>query len=155
APVEIPAVVVEAALLAGSIALSPRARRFAEEHHFNPTGIPGSGPGGRVLEEDLRRAFFEGVPRTAVTASPPPAQPLSAPLHQTAGKPATIREKIARRMREALTTSAQYTLHSSADATGLLVARARLKPAPININDMVAYCTLRVLAQFPALNGNE
>jgi len=58
-------------------------------------------------------------------------------------------------MREAMSTTAQYTLHSSADATGLLAARARLKPAPININDLVAFCTVRVLARFPALNINE
>jgi pyruvate dehydrogenase E2 component (dihydrolipoamide acetyltransferase) len=125
--------------------LSPRARRFAEERNFNPIGVPGTGPGGRVLEEDLRRAFFEGV-RPAPAPAPVPAPP-------PAAKPATIREKIARRMREALSSTAQYTLHSSADATGLLAARAKLKPAPININDLVAYCTVRVLAQFPALNA--
>src|SRR5689334_20423767 len=29
--------------------LSPRARRFAEEHNFHPGPVNGSGPGGRVL----------------------------------------------------------------------------------------------------------
>ncbi len=33
-----------------------------------------------------------------------------------------IREKIARRMRESLASTAQYTLHASADATGVLAA---------------------------------
>src|ERR1035437_201454 len=36
-------------------ALSPRARRFAEEHSFHPASVAGSGPDGRVLEEDLRK----------------------------------------------------------------------------------------------------
>src|SRR3954451_21690876 len=34
-------------------ALSPRARKFAREHNFNPAAVNGSGPGGRVLEQDL------------------------------------------------------------------------------------------------------
>src|SRR5215467_12064046 len=36
------------ALPPASSSLSPRARRFAEEHNFNPIGVPGTGPGGRV-----------------------------------------------------------------------------------------------------------
>src|SRR5262245_8836941 len=95
--------------------LSPRARRFAEERNFNPIGVPGTGPGGRVLEEDLRRAYSEGVPPAAHVAAAAPATP---PAPAPVAKPATIREKIARRMREALSSTAQYTLHSSADATG-------------------------------------
>src|SRR5215831_18084055 len=68
--------------------LSPRARRFAGEHNFNTIGIPGTGPGGRVLEEDVRRAFFEGVPLA------PAAPAAAAPSPQPAAKPATIRDKI-------------------------------------------------------------
>src|SRR6266545_5423066 len=89
--------------------MSPRARRFADEHGFHPAAVAGSGPGGRILEADLRA------------------------LYQTAaGAPAAlsgIRAKIARRMRESLATTAQYTLHASADAGGLLRLRARAKAA--------------------------
>src|ERR1017187_10360999 len=38
--------------------LSPRARRFAEEHGFHPASVAGSGPGGRVIEEDLRKLYY-------------------------------------------------------------------------------------------------
>jgi pyruvate dehydrogenase E2 component (dihydrolipoamide acetyltransferase) len=37
--------------------LSPRARRFAEEHDFHPANVAGSGPGGRVLENDVRTLY--------------------------------------------------------------------------------------------------
>src|ERR1035437_6462375 len=40
-----------------SQALSPRAKRFAEEHNFLPASLAGSGPGGRVLEADVREAY--------------------------------------------------------------------------------------------------
>jgi pyruvate dehydrogenase E2 component (dihydrolipoamide acetyltransferase) len=109
--------------------LSPRASRFAAEHDFHPAEVKGSGPGGRVLEEDLRRLYHRPVPG--------------------------IRGRIARRMRESLATTAQYTLHSSAEATGLLALRGRLKAAgsDINLNDLVAFCAIRALLEIPALNA--
>src|ERR1017187_9391950 len=86
-----------------SASFSPRARRFAEEHRFYPPTVSGSGPGGRVLEEDLRELYYS--PRTRAVA------PVSPPARTDTGKHAraTIREKIARRMRESLASTAQYT----------------------------------------------
>jgi pyruvate dehydrogenase E2 component (dihydrolipoamide acetyltransferase) len=60
-------------------------------------------------------------------------------------------------MRESLTTTAQYTLNSSANASGLLILRARVKASTgvpdININDLVAFCAIRALLDVPALNA--
>lgn len=36
--------------------VSPRARRYATEHDLDPRSVAGSGPGGRVIEADLREA---------------------------------------------------------------------------------------------------
>ncbi len=111
-------------------AFSPRASRFAKEHDFYPA-VAGSGPGGRVLEADLRRAYAQ-----------PPA--------------AGVRERIARRMRESLATTAQYTLHATARAGGLLAARAKLKASAtpeITINDLVAFCTLKALPEASGVNS--
>ena len=132
---------------APSGSLSPRARRFAEEHGFHPASVAGSGPGGRVIEEDLRKLYYSG-PAGRVLASDlgPPPSPLSG-----------IREKIARRMRESLAATAQYTLHSSADAGGLLALRKRVKSAAggqdITIGDMAAFCAIKALLEFPELNA--
>jgi len=111
---------------------SPRARKFAEERGFHPDSITGSGPGGRVLEEDVRRAFEAAAP-----------------------KKSAVRDKIARRMRESLASTAQYTLHASADAGGLLILRARMKASgtEISINDMVAFCTVKALLERREVNG--
>jgi pyruvate dehydrogenase E2 component (dihydrolipoamide acetyltransferase) len=121
----------------GAVRMSPRARRFAEVHNFHPTSVVGSGPGGRILEEDIRK-LFESRPRSAPKAS-------------------RLRETIARRMRESLATTAQYTMNASADAAGLLVMRARLKAsagtADVNINHLVTFCTIRALAEIPSLNA--
>ena len=110
---------------------SPRARKFARDHNFHPTTVAGSGPHGRVLEHDLRK------------------------LYEAAAPVSKIREKIARRMRESLATTAQYTLHGSAEATGLLSARVRFKRSghEININDLVAFCVVEALLEIPSLNS--
>ena len=41
---------------------SPRARRFADEHDFHPASLRGSGPGGRILEDDVRKAYYSAPP---------------------------------------------------------------------------------------------
>jgi pyruvate dehydrogenase E2 component (dihydrolipoamide acetyltransferase) len=72
----------------------------------------------------------------------------------------SIRERIARRMRESLAFSAQYTLNASAGATGLLRLRARIKAAresrdlpDINLGDLVIFATVRALLEMPELNA--
>lgn len=129
-------VAVAALVLNGGVRMSPRARRFAEVHDFHPASVTGSGPGGRILEDDIRK-LYEARPRAA--------------------KRSHLRDTIARRMRESLATTAQYTMNSSADAAGLLVMRARLKAsagtANININHLVTLCAIRALAEVPSLNA--
>lgn len=146
--------VASAAPPTSGASFSPRARRFAEEHNFHPQGVAGSGPGGRVLEEDLRRLFYSGgavtsaVSAKAQLATPPAAPPPRGP---------NIRDRIACRMRESLATTAQYTMTASAEATGLLALRARIKSAAsgpdININAPVNFCAIQALRQMPDINA--
>lgn len=134
--------------------LSPRARRFAREHNLAPWSLGGSGPGGRVLEADLRMAggdVAKGVgsgiggvipPRDVV----PPAARIS-----------SVREVIARRLRDSLSSTAQYTLHGSANAGGLLAVRKKLQgsaaTADVHLNDVVVFCAIRALQDVPDLNA--
>jgi pyruvate dehydrogenase E2 component (dihydrolipoamide acetyltransferase) len=114
--------------------MSPRARRFADQHNFRPPEVQGSGPGGRILESDLRQLYQPPQPRAP-----------------------GIRDRIARRMRESLATNAQYTLHASAEATGLLALRGRFKTSAahsgITINDLVTLCVVDALLDVPSLNA--
>ena len=150
--------------------LSPRARRFAEEHGFHPASVAGSGPGGRVIEEDLRK-LYDSPPRLSSAAkkraeegaeirgegSGTAGRVLASDLGPPPSPMSSIREKIARRMRESLAATAQYTLHSSADAGGLLALRKRVKSAAggqdITIGDMAAFCAIKALLEFPELNA--
>ncbi|MEO8372419.1 MAG: dihydrolipoamide acetyltransferase family protein [Candidatus Solibacter sp.] len=136
-PVARPAAVLSEASAPSASPFSPRARRFAQQHQFHPEAIAGSGPGGRVLEGDLRR-LCDAVPTPAA--------------HIT-----SVRERIARRMRESLASTAQYTLHGSADARGLLALRAGWKGIPglaaVNLNHLVTGCVVEALLEVPALNA--
>jgi pyruvate dehydrogenase E2 component (dihydrolipoamide acetyltransferase) len=157
-----PVAVAAAALAAtpsvnGGARMSPRARRFAEVNDFHPASVIGSGPGGRILEEDLRKLYEAGprsAPAPARAATPAPAP---VPAAKSASKGSRLRETVARRMRESLSTTAQYTMNTSADAAGLMVMRARLKASAgssfININHLVSFCAVRALLDVPALNA--
>ena len=176
--------IADASLLSHSSApLSPRARRFAEERNFHPQAVSGSGPGGRVLEADLR-ALYHTSPKVSDPASRRVQGGVEVPLEGSGiggmvvlsdlasdvasnldaaeTRISGVREKIASRMRESLASTAQYTLHSSADARGLLLLRARIKASSagpdinasinININDLVTFCVVQALLEAPDLN---
>jgi pyruvate dehydrogenase E2 component (dihydrolipoamide acetyltransferase) len=150
--------------------MSPRARRFATEHGFKPSTLPGSGPGGRILERDVRDQLRSAPPVTRAARSlidsgyeirgvgsgvggmiragdlvPPPVRFTG------------MRERIARRMGKSLASTAQYTLNTSADATGLLALRREIKASPgipdITINDLVVFCAIQAVLEVPAVNA--
>ena len=154
---------------APSGSLSPRARRFAAEHDFHPASVTGSGPAGRVLEDDLRQQYYSS-PRLSSLANKRIAEGmevggegsgtagmvLSSDLVPPATRVSGIRATIARRMKESLASTAQYTLHTSANAAGLLLLRAKIKASTgvpdININDLVTFCAIQALLQVPDVN---
>jgi pyruvate dehydrogenase E2 component (dihydrolipoamide acetyltransferase) len=150
--------------------MSPRARRFAAEHGFQPPAVTGSGPGGRILERDVRAQLLSSpsVTRAARSLIDSGYEPRGAgsglggmiragdlvlPPVRFSG----MRERIAQRMRESLLGTAQYTLHGSADATALLALRREIKASPgtpdISINDLVAFCVIQAVREVPAVNA--
>jgi pyruvate dehydrogenase E2 component (dihydrolipoamide acetyltransferase) len=151
-------------------AYSPRARRFSAEHGFFPERVSGSGPGGRVLESDLRELYFSSAHVSSAArarmgegaeargeGSGAAGMVLASDLGPPAARVSRLRETIARRMRESLAQTAQYTMTASAEATGLLALRARAKTTPgaegINVNDLVCFCVIRALLEMPQLNA--
>lgn len=158
------------------VRLSPRARRFASEHDFHPGTVDGTGPGGRVLEGDLRRLMLSSPRLVSVTREPsetgaqaakavgsgPTAQETAGLVSSTdrgtsAARMSSTRQRIASRLKESLSSTAQYTLHSSANASGLLAVRKEMKASSlaneVNINDLVVFCTVKALLQVPDLNA--
>ena len=94
---------------------SPAARRLAREQGVDIAQVPGSGPGGRVVEADVLR----------FAATQPAAAPPMLPAREVI-RLAGMRRTIAQRMSQSLASGAQFTLHTEADVTELLQRRQAL-----------------------------
>ncbi|MFP4382876.1 MAG: dihydrolipoamide acetyltransferase family protein [Spirochaetia bacterium] len=169
--------------------ISPRAKKTAEAKGVDPAVLSGSGPHGRIIERDVLKAAERGEPMTPaaraksaaggagrpdrgsgiggrVTAAdmgrePAAQQEQPAEGQVTERKVSGIRKLISERMHESLQTTAQLTLHSSADAQNILSYRKQLKEAPdehdvagITINGMVMYAAVKTLQKFPFMNAH-
>ncbi|HVN45735.1 MAG TPA: dihydrolipoamide acetyltransferase family protein [Steroidobacteraceae bacterium] len=97
---------------------SGSARALAKEHGLDLHAVAGTGPGGRIVEDDVRRAL---------AAARRPTLPQSAPRRLKARIPLTgVRRAIAERMVESSTRAAQTFVFFEVDVTDLLRVRAEL-----------------------------
>ena len=141
---------VAAAIAAGPVLTS--AARAAGVSAAEGTGI-----GGRVSVADANRA--PGAPAA-------PAAPAAAPAADFPGASASsplkgVRKVVAKRMMESLTTTAQLTLNTTANAAGILALRKKVKNADealglnkITLNDLVCFAVSRTLPKYPVFNAH-
>ena len=140
---------VAAAIAAGPVLTS--AARAAGVSATEGTGI-----GGRVSVADAGRTP-EAAPAAAVAApagADYPGASTSAPLKG-------VRKVVATRMMESLTTTAQLTLNTTANAAGILALRKKVKNADealglnkITLNDLVCFAVSRTLLKYPVFNAH-
>ena len=140
---------VAAAIAAGPVLTS--AARAAGVSATEGTGI-----GGRVCVADAGRTP-EAAPAAAVaapTGADFPGASTSAPLKG-------VRKVVAKRMMESLTSTAQLTLNTTANAAGILALRKKVKNADgslglnkITLNDLVCFAVSRTLLKYPVFNAH-
>ena len=140
---------VAAAIAAGPVLTS--AARAAGVSATEGTGI-----GGRVSVADAGR-----TPEAAPAA--PVAAPAGAdfPGASTTAPLKGVRKVVAKRMMESLTTTAQLTLNTTANAAGILAMRKKVKNADpalglgkITLNDLVCFAVSRTLPKYPVFNAH-
>ena len=123
---------------------SPRARRLAQEHKVDLSAIVGTGPGGRVTDEDVQRTLT----LRGATASP------TGDAADSAIELTGMRGEIARRMLLSLQGSAQLTLTRTVDVTALAALRASPAPAAtVGYNALIVRAVALALRRHPALNA--
>jgi pyruvate dehydrogenase E2 component (dihydrolipoamide acetyltransferase) len=141
-----------------SVQVEPRARRLANQHGIDLSRVAGTGPGGRIGEEDVRQAAGSGnrAPE-AVALGAPTAQmgDIRAERPQPRVIPLTgMRGAIARRMLQSLQTSAQLTLVSEADVTELVKQREALtRKFETTYTDLLIKASALALRKHPRLNA--
>ncbi|HEX8940561.1 MAG TPA: dihydrolipoamide acetyltransferase family protein [Candidatus Limnocylindrales bacterium] len=152
----------------GRRAISPRASRLAAEAGIDPRGLAGSGPGGRIVERDVRAAVAAADPVAApgaASSAPPPAPP-AAPASAPPALPAwdgeeeprplsRMRRVIAERLSWSTSTIPHFSVTVSVDMTRLLALRSELKAAgtQLSVTDFVLAATAQTLAEFPEVNS--
>ena len=149
---------------------APVVRRRAREMGIDLALVTGSGPGGRVLLEDLER--FSGVSLATVPLPEEPAPSTDAGTAE-AGEPAgqvfravpqTSTELPLSRMRGAIVRTVELawrtiphffvTMEASMDAA--LEVRRELKSSgtPVSVNDIVLKASALALQKFPLMNAS-
>jgi len=157
APEPKPAVPPVAKPQASAPAFGPAVRRMTEERGLSPAEIPGTGPGGRVLKEDVQRVVERrdsnatSVPPRAPVAptrgpapAPEPKRSTPVPAAASATAPRStndwgegeterpvpmsrIRQRIAERLVQAQHTAAILTTFNEVDMGPVMELRARYK----------------------------
>jgi len=150
----------------GRVKATPLAKKVAQEYGISLAGVAGTGPGGRILREDVEKAKAAGVQAPAPPA-PAPAAPaqdaLPAPSAAAAeGRLAAftgMRKTIARRMLQSKVEAAQAYMGNTVDATRIQALRVELLPfiekkcgVRITITDLMMKITGAALREHPVIN---
>lgn len=135
---------------AGRIKASPLARRIAAEQGLDLALIRGTGPGGRIVKDDV-----ENAAHTAAAADDPSAMPSETDV----ASPSRMQATIIRRMLESKTTIPHFYLTLEVDMSAARAMRAEVNAAwseqeRISFNDIVIRATALSLMKHPDANGS-
>jgi pyruvate dehydrogenase E2 component (dihydrolipoamide acetyltransferase) len=159
---------------AGFVKASPLARRIAEEHGIDLSQIKGTGPGGRIVRDDVEDVIML---RATVPATVSPAKQLTpalstAPASPSAGKLevatadtdvvnlTSMQKTIARRLTESKQTVPHFYIGNEIDMTEALALRKKLNDSfaeegtKISVNDLIVKACALALEKFPEVNGS-
>ena len=140
----------------GKQIVTPRARRLAKDMNVDLSGILGTGPSGRVTEDDVKSAASAPAGGTPAAAAPLPESVV--PVKETI-KLSGLRGTIARRMTESAAIPA-VTLSTTADVTDAiafqreLVGEWRQHKLRPQYQDLVIAAVARALKESPIANSH-
>ena len=144
---------------------TPRVRKLADELGVNLEALAGTGPGGRILEEDVRAAA-QGAPAgagVAVKARPaaPPRAPVAAGVDEESVALTGIRKTIAQRMAASASSAPHAWLAMEADVTELVRLRESKKEAfrqrhgvDLTYLPFMAHALAQTMLEHPYLNAS-
>ena len=147
---------------------SPLAKRVAAEKGVDISSIEGSGPGGRIIREDVEKAA--SAPKAAKPApkaeAPSPAKSagpaivVGLPAEDVVIKVNNMRGTIARRLLESKNTIPHFYLEIEVDAAPMLALRKKLNEGladqgvKLTVNDLILKGAIEALRRVPAANSS-
>ncbi|MCC6303486.1 MAG: 2-oxoglutarate dehydrogenase complex dihydrolipoyllysine-residue succinyltransferase [Gammaproteobacteria bacterium] len=151
---------------AATAIVMPAARRLLEEHGLAADAVPGSGKGGRVLKEDVRRTLDGRASAPAPTA-PGPAAESTAPAIGEPGRlerrvPMTrLRARIAERLVEAQHTAAILSTFNEVNLQPVMDLRLRYRErfeqehgVKLGFMSFFVRAVIEGLRKFPVINAS-
>jgi pyruvate dehydrogenase E2 component (dihydrolipoamide acetyltransferase) len=142
---------------AARVKASPVAKRLAKERGVDLSQVAGSGPGGRIVKKDVKKAADEGDAPSSPTT---PGSPETAKGTVTVQELSKLQQVVARRMSESKATAPHFYLETVIDISRAVEARGRIKAAAgegevvPSFNDMVVKACALALVEFPRANGS-
>ena len=161
----------------GRILATPVARRMAEEYGIDLRQVQGTGPGGRIIKENVED-FVRQSAEAPTAAAPAPATPTGAPpptpsappapgaRHPAPGTPpaevvplSRMRRAVARAMTESKPGVPHIYVATEIDIGEALRLRRQINEADgadikISVNDIVVMAAAKALRAVPGLNSS-
>lgn len=148
------------------VAATPLARKIAHERNVDLHSITGTGPGGRVREQDVL-AFIQthqnGSPSPSTT---PPKSGAPAPAKSSGSRSSSrekmspLRQRIAARLVEAQHTAAMLTTFNECDMSNVMALRSKHKEAfekrfgvGLGFMSFFVKASVSALQRFPLVNS--
>ncbi len=139
----------------GRVKASPLARRLAEEKGVDLSQISGSGPGGRIVKDDVEnytpsRAAASGAAVGGVATAAMPAQDRESPV-------SSRRAIIAKRLAESKFGAPHYYLKSSINMSEVIRARNALNktvPEKVSFNAFLMKFAAEAIKRHPVINSS-
>ncbi len=129
----------------GKLRATPRARRFAEKNGIDINLVAGTGPAGRIVEEDVKNALANGVGSGFGVRR-------AARIKQETVEPFTgIRKFIGNRMKQSLSESAQTNTRMDIDMSNVVSFRQQLNAKFEEQGIKISYLDIIVAACAKAL----
>lgn len=149
----------------GRIKASPLAKRIANQNNINLAQVSGSGPNGRIVQEDVERAIKSGG-TTAASSSAGTQMAAGVDAKALADaygmeyeevKNSGMRKVIAKRLLESKQTVPHFYLTVECQLDGLLDARKTINAEAdgeykLSVNDFVIKAVAQSLKKYPAAN---
>jgi pyruvate/2-oxoglutarate dehydrogenase complex dihydrolipoamide acyltransferase (E2) component len=126
----------------------PAVRRLARELEVDLAAVRGSGPGGRILESDVRAAA-ERIDEVSPPAPEDSAEPEGPGVERAPLR--GLRRAIAEHLLDSHRTTAPYTLVEEVDFTELVGLRERIRPLAQKTGTRITYLPFLIAALGMAL----